>query len=429
MNDPQVAAAQRSAHSADDRIADLLAVLEVSRRLGATTELQPLLEDIERAALRVLDCERATVFLFDRAADQLVSRVATGVEQLRLPASRGIAGEVVRTGAVINVADAYADARFNPEVDRRTGFRTRNILAFPLVGYDNSFIGVLQVLNKRGGAFDAWDEQLVHTFGAQAGVAVQRQLLMEQFAEKQRLVQNLEIARSIQQALIPRDMPSVPGFEIAGLFQPADETGGDNYDLFTPPDSDRLVISIADATGHGIGPALVVSEWRALLRAAVSLTSDLPRTLGLINALLCNDLPDNRFVTAVLAVLDPAQRRMVYCSAGHGPMLIFRAATGDVVEQPANTVPLGILPIVTFDDVSELQFEPGDMFLLFTDGFFEWTNAANEQFGSARVAELVRTHRSRPAAEILQQIRDDLERFAAGTPQKDDLTGVIVKRV
>src|SRR5262245_48809601 len=134
----------QTARTAEQRIADLMEVLEVSRRLAAAGELQPLLEAIERASLRVLNCERSTVFLYDRAADELVSRVATGVGEIRVPASRGIVGEVMRTNAVINVPDAYSDPRFNAEIDRRTGFRTRNLLTFPLLGFDNSIVGVLQ---------------------------------------------------------------------------------------------------------------------------------------------------------------------------------------------------------------------------------------------------------------------------------------------
>src|SRR5947199_4939666 len=167
------------------RLADLSALLEVSRQLSASIELGPLLATIERSCLHVLDCDRASIFLYDQAGDQLSSRVATGiggsgpgpVREIRFPADRGIAGEALRSGAVLNIADAYADGRFNPEVDRQTGYRTRNVLTCPLLGLDGTPVGVLQVLNKRAGAFSPWDEDVIRTFAAQAGVALQRQLL------------------------------------------------------------------------------------------------------------------------------------------------------------------------------------------------------------------------------------------------------------
>jgi len=349
------------------------------------------------------------------------------VEQFRVPASRGIVGEVVRTNTVINVPDAYKDARFNPDIDRKTGFKTRNMLTFPLVGYDNSVVGVLQVLNKRGGPFDAWDEELVHTFGAQAGLAVQRQLLLEQFAEKQRMQRDMDIAREIQQALLPSEAPTAAGFDIAGWSKPADETGGDCYDFFPLP-SGHLAVTIADATGHGIGPALVIAECRALLRSAVSMTDELPRVATLVNRLLCDDLPDNRFVTAFFGVLVPELAEMKFVAAGHGPILAFRAASGELEQLQATSLPFGIMDDAPFDETATMSFAPGDMLLMLTDGFFEWANNDREQYGIARAGELVRQHRDRPAAEIIATIYKSVLDFSGGTPQADDLTAVIVKK-
>src|SRR5262249_46094598 len=149
-----------------------------------------LLSTIGQDCRRVLDCERSTIFLYDDHSDELYSRVAAGgepggIREIRFPAERGIAGEAFRTRMVINVPDAYADARFNPEVDRKTGYLTRNLLTCPLLGLDGSAVGVLQVLNKNAGGFSGWDEELIQSFGAQAGVALQRQLLLEERAEKQ----------------------------------------------------------------------------------------------------------------------------------------------------------------------------------------------------------------------------------------------------
>jgi len=189
---PDVPAAESPRADLQDQINDLQAVLQVSRELAAASELLPLLSKVEQAAREVLECERATVFLFDRQRHELHSSIATGVDEIRFSADHGIAGEVVRTGKVINVPDAYADPRFNKDIDKRTGFRTRNMVTFPLLGFDQSVVGVLQVLNKLDGQFDPWDDELVRTFGAQVGVAVQRQLLLEHYAEKQRIERDLK---------------------------------------------------------------------------------------------------------------------------------------------------------------------------------------------------------------------------------------------
>jgi len=412
----------------EKRVADLGAMLEVSRELAATVELKPLLQKVEVAARKVLGCERATIFLYDRARGELYSRLATGVDEIRISVEKGIAGEAARTGEAVKVPDAYADPRFNADVDRRTGFKTRNMIAFPLVGFDNSIVGVLQVLNKVSGSFDEWDDELVSTFGAQVGVAVQRQILLDEYAEKQRIQEDLNIARKIQQGLLPAHPPQVPGFDIAGWNKPADETGGDCYD-FLELQNGGVAIIVADATGHGIGPALMIAECRALFRAMISLSQDLSGVSCRINDLLCEDLLEDKFVTAFLGLLSPAERTLSYLSAGHGPLLKYVRADDAVAELSANAVPLGIMPGMRFDAPDRFVMQPGDMMILMTDGFFEWVSAQDEQFGVARVCEVIHRNRDLSSGEIIQRMHEAVVAFAGGTSQSDDLTAVIVKKL
>ncbi|MBI1913927.1 MAG: SpoIIE family protein phosphatase [Planctomycetes bacterium] len=428
MADPR-APTSRAATAAGDakKLADLHALLEVSCQLGANSELSPLLQTIEQATLLVLDCERTTIFLYDRQSDELYSRVATGEGDIRFSAGRGIAGEAFRTQGVINVPDAYADARFNREVDRQTGFTTRNLLTCPLLGIDRRAVGVLQVLNKRDGSFDSWDEELVRTFGAQAGVAVQRQLLMDEYVEKQRLKEDLRIAHDIQQGLLPRQPPHVPNYDIAGWNRPTDETGGDFYD-FQLLGSGTLAVTIADVTGHGVGPALIAAECRALLRASLSLTQNLERVLALVNDLLNTDLPDDRFVTAFVGLLEPAEHEFTYISAGHGPLFHFIAATDEIHELPTSGLPLGILPGRAYALSRPATFGHGDMLVFLTDGFIEWPDPARNRFGIEGVQTLIRKHKELSAAALIEEVYREVRRFARGTPQQDDLTAVVIKR-
>ena len=414
--------------TAEKHVVDLQAVLGVSRDLAAISELTPLLRNVERAALAVLECERATVFLYDPEREELFSRMATGVDEIRFSADRGIAGEVVRTGEVINVPDAYADPRFNPEIDRKTGFRTRNMITFPLLGFDNKIVGVLQLLNKSQGSFDPWDDELVRTFGAQVGVALQRQLLLEHYAEKQRIERDLSIARDIQQGLIPDKAAEVPGFDIAGWNKPADETGGDCYDYMALSDG-SLALTIADATGHGIGPALVIAECRALFRATISLSNDLSMVVSRINNLLSEDLPDDRFVTAFFGLLSPQTNTLSFLSAGHGPLIQYFSDKDEFVELSANAMPLGIIADVPFDDPVRFHMQPGDMMVLVTDGFFEWQNEQREQFGTERMYKILRAMKDRPCSEMIESLYREVRAFAPGTPQADDLTAIIIKKL
>lgn len=413
--------------SQDSRISGLLSVLDISCQLAATPTLQTLLEMVMSCARNVLNCEGASVFLHDADSDELYSRVATGVAEIRFPASRGLAGEAFRTGKTVNVADAYADPRFNPEIDLKTGFRTRSILSCPLQGWDNRSVGVLQVLNKRDSCFGSWDEVLARTFSAQAGMAVQRQLLLEEFAKKQRFERDLDIARQIQQGLLPRRPPIAAGFEIAGWNKPADETGGDFYDFKEVADG-NLAITIADVAGHGIGPALVVAECRALIRASLAQTQDLDRLALLVNRLLCDDVPDDCFVTVFFSLLSPNENRLRYLSAGQGPVLFFRAATQEIRELPTHGCPLGFLPELTYDPPDVVEFQAGDVLVVLTDGFFEWKNTAGEQFGIPGVSDCLCRYQQLPVAEIISRIYDDVRAYGEGVPQRDDLTAVVIKK-
>ncbi len=408
-------------------LTDFNALLEVAHELGATTELLPLLQKIERAILQVMNCERGTVFLYDKATDELYSLVATGEETIRFSAKLGIAGEAFQTRSMVSVPDAYADERFNPAIDKQTGFRTRNLLTFPMAGHDGSVVGALQALNKRDGAFETDDESRAEALGKLAGVGIQRQMLLDEYAHKQQLERDLALARDIQQRLLPTQEPEVQGYDIAGWNKPADETGGDCYD-YVPLKNGRLGVLMADVTGHGVGPALIAAECRALVRALASVSADPFEILARANELIHPDLDSGRFVTTFFGALDPVEHRVDYLSAGHGPLLHYHHASGVTREIAATTFPMGILSELETGHAPPIALRRGDMLVLVTDGFFEWANLKGEQFGTKRLADLIHTHRNLPAADIIARLHTSVTTFGQNTPQNDDLTAVIIKR-
>ncbi len=400
-------------------------ILDVARHMATSCDLDVLLGTIVEAACEVLGADRATIFLYDKQTDELFSRVAKGVEGIRFPAGAGIAGQAARTHACINVTDAYADDRFNPEVDRKTGYRTRNLLTLPLENLEGDLIGVLQVLNKHDGPFTEEDEDLARVLGAQAGVALDRARLLEAFAEKQRMQRDLDIAREIQQALFPKQNPRVPGYEVAGWNRSADETGGDAYD-FVPLADGRLAVFLADATGHGIAAALIIAQCRALLRAMLSVTDDLPKIAAGVNDLLAEDLAGDRFVTAFIGILDPHRHVLEYIAGGQGPLIMVRSA--GVENRTANALPFAVLPFVKYDPPERFAFEPRDTLVLLTDGFYEAADPEREQFGEDRVTQRIAARAGMPLDRLIQSLHADIRTFTRGCPQADDLTAVLIRR-
>ena len=413
--------------SSEPSTSDLLAVLEVARSLAASPELQPLLEMVESSVLRVLDCDRAGIFVLDEATNQLVGRAVTGAPGLRFPADRGIAGEVLRTASPIRIEDAQADPRFNPEVDRKTGYRTRSLLTVPVMNGQGVPIGVISALNKKGGPFGERDQALAMALSVQVGVAIQRQRLFDQAQERKRLERDREVARKIQQGLMPRRSPRVAGVDLAGWNLPADETGGDFFDMQALED-DTLALTIADVAGHGIGPALLVAECRAFLRASLLTTREPSKVVEAVDLLLAEDLPEDRFITLFFAHFNPTNGCLRYHSAGHGPTLLYRGSTGLVEELPPHGCPLGVAPELAKEE-TELHIESGDILAIFTDGFSEWANPAAVQFGNDRLGQALAHHRDLPAAKLIAAIHQDLVSFCEGTPQPDDLTALILKKI
>jgi phosphoserine phosphatase len=406
--------------------ADLMEVLDVARSLAASPELQPLLELVEASVLRVLDCDRAGVFVYDQRTNELVGRAVTGEPGLRFPADRGIAGSVLREGVAIRLDDAHLDPRFNPEVDRRTGYRTRSLLTVPVRDWADRPIGVLTALNKHGGTFGPRDEAVAAALAVQVGVAIQRQLLFDQAEERRRFERDLEVARTIQQGLMPRRSPKMAGLDVAGWNLPADETGGDFFDLQALDDG-RLALTVADVAGHGIGPALLVAECRAFIRATLAQAREPARLVEQVDVLLADDLPEDRFITLFFALYDPPRGILRYSSAGHGPTLLYRRATGRVEELPPHGCPLGVAPDMPKAE-TEAPLEPGDILGIFTDGFTEWPNGSGVQFGNDRLGEAIASNCDLPSAALIVAIHEELLAFIGGMPQPDDLTAVILKR-
>jgi len=403
-------------------------VLEIARRMGSERSLDPLLTLILDEAVKLLGAERATLFLYDARTDELYSKIAQKSEigEIRFPADKGIAGFIARNKACVNIPDAYQDPRFNPEPDKRTGYRTRNILGCPMLDLEGRLVGVLEVLNKSGGPFTLADEYLIAVLGSQAGVALDRARLQEEYQAKIEIERDLDVARRIQKALMPREVPPAPGFDIAGWSEPADQTGGDIFDLFPTP-CGEVGFLLGDATGHGIGPALMISETRAAVRAVAADCNNLSKILTVANELLVNDASDGRFVTLMAGMIDSKTKRVRYSSAGQGPTFLLRRE-GDRVETLEPTgLPLGIMVGPEWPEIT-LTMAPGDLLLVVSDGILECANAANEMIGADRFVAEMRRHRDRPASEMAAAIARMTEEFAAGEPFRDDRTAIVIKR-
>ena len=250
---------------------------------------------------------------------------------------------------------------------------------------------------------------------------------MEIRKQRDRLKHDLDVAKRIQESLLPGSMPDFAGYQFAAVSRPADETGGDYYD-WQEIGPQRAVFSLGDVTGHGIGPALVTAACRAYVRAILGKESPPAAVLRLVNTLLIADLPDGRFVTLALVDLNAETHQVRLLSAGHGPTLFVRGSDGEVREIDSQGLPLGLYEDGMLEEAVQFSLDPGDLIVLCSDGFFEPANSAGEEFGIDRLADVLRTNRHESATRLVELMENEVRQFVGDMPQPDDMTALIIKR-
>jgi len=239
--------------------------------------------------------------------------------------------------------------------------------------------------------------------------------------------QDLRVARDIQMGLLPSANPAIAGFDVAGMARPASQAGGDYYDWQPLPDG-RLVVVIADVTGHGIGPALVMAVCRAYSRASAPTSAGPEFLLAQLNDLIYDDVKGARFITMAVAIVN-ADGAVELVSAGHGPTLLYRAASKQVECFGGDGLPLGIVPSECYGPRRNIQLETGDVLVLLTDGFVEYARAGDKElFGEERLAAALMASTDLSSEKIIAALDEAVTGFAGGAVQTDDMTAVVIKR-
>jgi len=299
-------------------------------------------------------------------------------------------------------------------------------LMVPLV-FQEKVIGLLNLGEKKSGKFyNREDIDLLHTVSNQGAVAIENARLFQENLEKQRMEEELAIARDLQTSMLPAACPNIDGFEIAALSIPAMEVGGDFYDFVEMSDA-KLGFVIGDVTGKSVSGALVMSASRSIFR----MLSEEQLTVGEImtraNLRTKKDIKSGMFVALIYAVLNSKDRSLSLCSAGQTQPVHLSAKTGKarLVETEGDTFPLGILEDVDYQE-TRMELEPGDRVILYTDGIVEAMNARKEMFGFERLLEVVRGAKSLTADSLLKAIIDQVDDFAGDAAQHDDLTAIVL---
>lgn len=407
-------------------------LIEASHALHTSLDLREVLGLILSEATEGVGVERGTVFLFTEDGSELWSEVVAGSEyvEIRLPVGQGIAGHVAATGETIRIDDAYADARFDPSWDERSGFRTRNILCAPVRGRRGEIVGVFQLLNKRTGRFSSTDEEFLGGLSIHAALALENARLHSAALERERQAREIDLALEVQRRLQPEQRELAIGrFVAAGRNEVCEDASGDYYDLITGLPGGRICIVVGDVSGHGLQAALVMAEVRALLRALVATTENVARVVELLNAHLVPDLDDGKFVSLFVALIDPRNGRVEWCNAGHCPPLHLRASNRELRHLSRTGVILGIDADLSYAAGESFVLEPGDLLLCYTDGVTEARDQRGRFFGEERLCEEVMQRPGASPRALLDSLREEVERWTHGSPNGDDLTMLALRHV
>jgi sigma-B regulation protein RsbU (phosphoserine phosphatase) len=409
-----------------DLTEDLLRLQKASHRISSLLDLDQLIDRIVNEIASSFGLVEANVYLYEPGRDELVLACVTGCTLHE----KGHCLKVGKEGLVGYVA-ATRQMRYAPDVRQDPYYlpceaSTLSEVAIPLL-VENQLVGVFTASHPELNAFPPQQLKVLEALGNHIAIAIQNARIFQQVREeREQMTREALEARAIQQALLPKSSPFIPGFAVSGLSVPAGAVGGDWFD-FIPMKEGCWGLALADVSGKGTAAALLMAATRGVLRTLAEASCTPSEVLSKLNRLLVNDLPPARFVTMVFAVLDPAEHTLTFASAGHlQPLLIEgRQQNGEQVREARflNSeagLPLG-LGSGEYSE-TEIQLTPGTRIVFYSDGITEAANADQEEYGELRLKEHLLQPRS-----CGESLLEDVRSFTNGTGLHDDATVITVK--
>ena len=340
------------------------------------------------------------------------------LQELHLKMGEGLIGHVAVTGKPYVSQDVRRDPRY---INARP--RTNSEMVAPIIS-NSEVIGVFDLESDELNAYSNDDLEVLMLLASQVAIIIEKVMLHDQLIEKQRLETQLEVARQVQLELLPARDPELEGFDISAYNFPTEEVSGDYYDWVRIYD-DQIGIVIADVSGKGVPAALLMAFLRASLRAATHIGYAPHISMSKVNYLLWESIERNQFVTAFYGILDATNRTLSYSNAGHSPPLLMKADGTERFEERGG-VPLGMFRDSRYYEYFE-TIEPGEVFVLYTDGVTEAMNSSDEEYERDRLVAAVRECRHLPAREMIDFIHRELTAWTEGRGAHDDVTFFIIK--
>ena len=403
---------------AHDPIHDLLKLQKAAQKINSILDLDVLMDKLVNDIACSFGCVEINVYLHEPEQQAMVLAGVHGCtehakgEVLRI-GKDGLVGYVAATGQMRYAPDVRVDPYYIACAEG-----TLSEVAIPMM-VEGTLVGVFTASHRELDAFSPERLRLFQGLCSHVAVAVHNARRFEaERSERQRMAREAQEARAIQQALLPRCSPLVPGFAVSGVSVPAGAVGGDWFDFIDLGDG-RWGLVLADVSGKGMAAALLMSATRAMLRSLAQNLCSPSEVLEKLNGLLVSDFPSGRFVTMVYGILDPAAKTFIFASAGHLPPLLVDE-NGSRFLGTESGLPLGVRT-GTFSEVT-VPLSAGARVILYSDGITEAEDPAGEEFGSSRL----RRHVSRNDASM-ESLLGEVRQFANGDGLRDDATVILVR--
>ena len=414
------------------RINQLQTISSVTVMLAETRDLARVLQRSVKLVAEVMNAKACSIRLFDHEKDELAIKAVYNLSPEYL--NKGMISLSRHADAIGDDDTGFEyvrDMRTDPRVQYPDEAAREGLVSMLSVRmrHQERDVGVLRVYTDTERTFNAGDIQLLKAIAAAAGSAIENARLEHENREAEMLEQQVTRAADVQQRMVPRTPPKVPGLDLASIYVPCYTLGGDLYDFITLP-YDNVGLTIADVSGKGVPASLIMATVRAALRAQADNVYYLSEIIRRINVMLCRDTKSTEFVTLFYGVLDARNKRLTYCNAGHNPTILLR--DGQVTELGVGdqgSMVLGVLEEEQFRQNS-IDLRAGDTLLLYTDGLSEARTFTEEMFGKQRVIDSFRkfgSAKDATADDVARNVLWDLRRFTGLAPQTDDVTLVVAR--
>ncbi len=416
----------------------LRALVDIGRNLARAVRLDEVLPKLLDNLFTIfIQADRGFVLLKDKATGRLVpkavkSRRPDDSDEIRI--SRTILNDVVQRKEAILSADAASDMRFRMS-DSIVDFQIHSMMCAPLLDSQAEVLGLIQIhtMDQRR-RFNEEDLELLVSVASQAALAVENAQLHEQRLQEELTQRELRLAHTVQQGLLPAAPPQLPGYEMGDFYEPARELGGDYFD-YIPLSGGRLALALGDVSGKGIAAALLMARLSAEVRYALASHATPADALAHLNRTFCQGRWEGRFVTLVVAVLDPGAHQFCIVNAGHlSPLVYRRSGALESIPRQSSGLPLGIEEESLYPE-HLLFLEPGEFLTLHTDGIPDAVNAQGEFYGLERLEQFLREmgrRASPPGAgrfDLARLVLQDVRQFIGDQPPTDDMCLTCIRRL